>query len=240
LWACAAGLAALSLAALGPATCMRYFTDILPAHERSELSRYAIQYSLSAALYAAGVAANVAVRLGDLSYLVALAFGAYAGGLVAKRLDERAFLAYVPAACAVVGGPFLHRHDLAVALPLALLALTRMPQYGALLIACVAALSISPEILDNSGLHMLVGRMFGWVDAGAIFRQYTDPAQSAEVPWEAFVRAIAATEAPYAWKVTLFRLPVWGALAALVYVTARAAFQASPAAASRRRLEARA
>jgi hypothetical protein len=115
-------LAAVSIAVLGPATNIEYFTGVLPAHALSEVGRDS-QYSLTAVLYSLGAPQNVAVRAGALWYVAMLVIGAYAGGLLAKKNANGAFIVCVPPAFAVFGGTFIHATQIAAAIPAAALLL---------------------------------------------------------------------------------------------------------------------
>ncbi len=116
----AAVLGAIALVAIGPAANWEYFARVLPAHALSEAARDT-QYSLTSVLASFGVAPSTAVQAGSLSYLVMLVVGTATAGLVAKKLENQAFLACVPPAFAVLGGTFIHVTQIAVALPAALL-----------------------------------------------------------------------------------------------------------------------
>jgi hypothetical protein len=123
---CAAILAALSLVALGPAINVEYFTSVLPAHALSELTKDT-QYSLSAVLAAFGMAPALALRAGILWYVAMVAAGVYAGGTMARRTGNAAWIACAPAAFAVFGGTFIHITQIAAAVPAALLLATTAP-----------------------------------------------------------------------------------------------------------------
>jgi hypothetical protein len=113
-------LAALSLAALGFAANLEYFSSVLPAHALSEISRDT-QLSLTAVLAQLGLAPALAIRGGALSYVAMLALGVVAGGLLAKRTGNNAFVVCVPPAFAVFGGTFIHVTQVAAALPAAIM-----------------------------------------------------------------------------------------------------------------------
>ena len=73
---------ALSLATLGFARTLEYFTTLLPIHAQAELLARD-QLGLSRFLALAGVPAGAALTLGGLSYLATMAFGVIA----ARRLE---------------------------------------------------------------------------------------------------------------------------------------------------------
>lgn len=112
-------MAALSLA-FAPLT-LEYLTSILGAHARSELYNLTAQYSLSGVLAAFGVPARLALLAGSLSYVVMLVVGIRLGSALAERFADRAFLVLTPLAAVLVGGPYIHIHQMAAAIPFALL-----------------------------------------------------------------------------------------------------------------------
>lgn len=149
----AGALAAISLVALGANVNLEYFANVLPAHALSELTRDT-QYSLSAVLAALGLPAAAALRAGLIWYLAMMAAGILAGGALAKRTGNAAFILCVPAAFSVFGGTFIHLTQVAAALPAAvLLAGIAEPRRRALAIVALLLLavpwgwSISPALL---------------------------------------------------------------------------------------------
>ncbi len=135
-------LGGLSLLALGRAANLEYFTAVLPAHALSEATRDT-QYSLTAVLAAFGIPAAGAVRAGGFWYLVMLVLGIIAGGRLAKRTKNGAFIVCVPPAFAVFGGAFIHITQIAVALPAAVLLLSYVrPQWKALAVVALLLLAV--------------------------------------------------------------------------------------------------
>jgi hypothetical protein len=146
-------LAALSVATLGVATNVEYFTSVLPAHALSEATRDT-QYSLTAILSALGVAQSAAVRAGTLWYIVMLTVGAFVAGPLAKKTRNDAVLVCVPPAFAVFGGTFIHVTQIAAAVPAAVLAMNyaKRPYRELALLALVLLAvpwgwSISPALI---------------------------------------------------------------------------------------------
>ncbi len=119
LAACGAGLALISVALLGIGGNIEYFRDVLPAHALSEISNQE-QYSLTYLAHLAGAGERAASGLGTLSYIVMLGAGIVAGRMAAAKTGRPALLVLVPPALAVLGGPFVHVQQLAIALPAAL------------------------------------------------------------------------------------------------------------------------
>lgn len=122
----AVALLCIGLAIVGPSVFVEYVSGVLPAQAAAEHS-YVYQYSLTYLLATLGVPQTWALALGNLSYAVMLAIGAWASGRVAMALRRPEMIAFVPAACAVLGGPYVHMVDLAVAVPAALVLAVALP-----------------------------------------------------------------------------------------------------------------
>lgn len=118
LIAASAVLACIGFAVVGPSVVAEYVARVLPAQAAAETT-YAYQYSLTYLAATLGAPSNVALVLGDLSYLAMLALGVWLGRRSAGALRRPEMLAYVPAACSVVAGPYVHMVDLPVAIPAA-------------------------------------------------------------------------------------------------------------------------
>jgi hypothetical protein len=146
-------LGALSIATLGVATNVEYFSSVLPAHALSEATRDT-QYSLTAILAALGLPQTMAVRAGTLWYVVMLVAGAFVAGPLAKKARNDAFLVCVPPAFAVFGGTFIHVTQIAAAVPAAVLAMNyakrpyrELALFALVLLAVPWGWSISPALI---------------------------------------------------------------------------------------------
>jgi hypothetical protein len=111
-------LGCASFALVGPAVVFEYVTRVLPAQAAAETG-YVYQYSLAYLLQAIGLPARVALALGDLSYVAMLLAGLVVGNRAARALGRPELRAYVPAACSVIAGPYVHMVDLPFAIPAA-------------------------------------------------------------------------------------------------------------------------
>jgi hypothetical protein len=110
-------LGVLSIAAVGIAGDLEYLRVVVPAHVLAELPSV-LQYSLSWALFRLGMAPPLAMLLGRLSWVAMLCVSVwFARSPLARRRPEAALLA--APAFAVVGGPFLHLDQIALAVPAA-------------------------------------------------------------------------------------------------------------------------
>jgi hypothetical protein len=112
-------LAAGGALMVGTSGVVEFLLRVLPAQAAAETG-YVYQYSLAYLLHAFGTAPSVALFIGALSYVALLAFGVWLGRDAAIRLGRRELIAFVPAACSVVGGSYVHMVDLPFALPAAL------------------------------------------------------------------------------------------------------------------------
>jgi len=120
-----AAFAAVSLAAIGAAANAEYFARVLPVHAFAEVVAW-FQYSLTSLLFTVGVPTALALRLGSLQYAAMVLLGVALAGPIARRIGAPAIVLF-PAACAVVGGPFIHIMQITSALPFAVYAATRAP-----------------------------------------------------------------------------------------------------------------
>ncbi len=141
LLACAAALALISIRTLGIAQNVEYFSTVLPLHALSEIGSDA-QLSLSVVLHYLGIADTTALRIGAIWYAAVVVLAVYASRALARRCSDGAFLIAVPAALAVVGGSFIHVTDMVAALPLAMLAYARIPQYRLAFIGAIILLAL--------------------------------------------------------------------------------------------------
>ncbi len=108
----------VSIAVLAPKAISEYIYAVLPAHAASEATLIS-QFSLTGLLVALGVPTRLALETASLQYVIMLILGVVYGRRAARY--DRALLAYVPALFAVIGGPFLHLTQVALALPAAAL-----------------------------------------------------------------------------------------------------------------------
>jgi hypothetical protein len=176
------------------------------------------QYSLTSLLWSLGTPIPPALAAGSLCYVVMLGVGiAIARGAVA-RAGDRAFAVLVPAAAVLLGGPFLHDHQLAAALPLGL---TLAGGFAAgsrpWLATVVAVVLLAVPWQSFAEFSAVVDRL----PARAVAAAPPDPpaalpGQSAEIPYTAFVDAFAdRDDRRTRLEQTLWKLPSWLALLAL-------------------------
>ena len=108
-----AGVGALLVGLTGS---VEFLARVLPAQAAAETG-YAYQYSLTYLLRMLGSAPMPALLSGDLSYAALLALGVWLGRRAAQNLARPELMAYVPGACSVIAGPYVHMVDLSFAIP---------------------------------------------------------------------------------------------------------------------------
>jgi hypothetical protein len=111
-----AGIAAL---VVGLAGIAEYVTQVLPAQAAAE-TNYVYQYSLTYLLRTLGVRAAPALAIGEASYFSMLVLGVGIASRAARVTSRPELIAYLPAACSVVAGPYVHMVDMVFAIPAAL------------------------------------------------------------------------------------------------------------------------
>ena len=140
--ATAVALALIFVGLTGAGGFANYFTRVLPAHASSELL-FPFQYSLTYALAYFGVTPALARAAGSLCYGALLIAGLLIAPRAAAILGKRELLAFLPALCAVVGGPFLHQEELCFAIPaVTILAVATRGRARALFSIALCALAI--------------------------------------------------------------------------------------------------
>ncbi|MBV9233140.1 MAG: hypothetical protein JO030_03790, partial [Candidatus Eremiobacteraeota bacterium] len=123
--ATAAALALAGVALVGAQTFVEYVASVLPAQASAEHA-YVYQYGLTYGLASLGAPASAALLAGEVSYAVLCAIGVLRSAPVAAALNRPEMLAFVPAACSVIAGPYVHMVDLALAVPAALVLATAL------------------------------------------------------------------------------------------------------------------
>ncbi len=171
----AAGLAALSVAAIGIPANIEYVTAVLPAHAASEIAAQD-QYSLSRLLHILGVADAVALKAGSASYLIMTLLGVALARRIASAIGSDALIVLLPPATALLGGPFVHDIQMAAALPAAIIlaASTRPPLL--LRTFALVALVFPWHAWSLANLHGQVGLLeMGAVAAAVLVATRTQP-----------------------------------------------------------------
>jgi hypothetical protein len=118
-------LASVGLMVVGPGVFLQYFAHVLPAQAAAEVE-FPFQYSLTWAVHYLGVPAGIAQALGTASLVAMLLFALRAAPRVARALDRRELLVFLPAACAVIAGSYVHAAELCFAIPAALVFATTL------------------------------------------------------------------------------------------------------------------
>jgi hypothetical protein len=226
----AVALAAASVAAGGLPLQREYFANVLPSHAHSEVSNFASQYSLTSLLYALGATRRVALAGGSLSYLAMLAAGLWLARRLQRRFEDEAFFVLTPPALALVGGVFIHLHQMAAAIPLALavIARTRSRTYALAAVAlfCLAVPWESFWIIPGFHAHF-VGQ-----SQAAPAAKGTPPLPRGDVLAEtaesAFVEAGYLRDPRSTPELLVLKTPTWFGLLLLVAIVVALAREASP------------
>jgi hypothetical protein len=112
-------LSAAGALMVGNAGVTEFLLRVLPWQAAAETG-YVYQYALTYVLHVLGVASPVALSAGALSYVAMAVLGIWLGRRCAQRLGRPELIAFVPAACSVVAGSYVHMVDLPFAIPAAL------------------------------------------------------------------------------------------------------------------------
>jgi hypothetical protein len=173
---------------------------------------------LSALLAAYGVAPPLAVALGTASYLTMFALALALAPRVARGLDDPAALLFVPAAFVLLGGAYVHAHQMAFALPLALLLLGRVPRVRALAAVALLALAIPWETLAEipgiGAAHAPPSK----ADVAAQLARVAGPNLPAETAWGVWVRSGVRDSRTTGERLAL-KIPIWLGLLVLAGAT---------------------
>jgi hypothetical protein len=124
---------------------VEYVSRVIPLHALSQVDAFAVQYSLTAALRAAGVPTMQALLAGSISYGLLTLLGVYVARQLMRRYGDAAFVVLVPPAFAVIGGTFVHLAQIAVAVPALLLLGAYVPR-GSRAHGCVLAAAFALAI----------------------------------------------------------------------------------------------
>lgn len=244
-------LAIVALATVGSGGVVEYLGRVLPGQAAAE-THYLYQYSLTYLLARMGLNGSPALIAGQLSYLALAAFGVWLGARLSNALGRRELLAYLPAACSIAGGAYVHMVDLSIAIPAALVLATnlrgRQRTIAALAVAFLAVPWIGVWITKKLFLASLfvVAALLWRLRVGAVVALVTLGAVAVtiylfELSPPAPFSLMAATPsfgpdalAQDAWRATvaaiddpsplwlLIKLPTWTALAAILVVSWRA------------------
>jgi hypothetical protein len=214
-----AGLVGLSLA-FGTGLSVEFITSVIPGHARSEAYNFPAQYSLTALLVMLGAPLRAALALGSLSYAVMLALGLALGAHLARRFDDPAFFVVTPLATVLIGGPFVHVHQMAAAVPLGLMLLGRLPRRSASFAAvafAVCALAVPWETVAE--MPFVADHLPPKASTPAPPLPRARPDESLEIPYTAFIDAFAERGDPRTLgEQFACKLPTWCALFVLVAV----------------------
>ncbi|HEX3369081.1 MAG TPA: hypothetical protein VHS56_05865 [Candidatus Cybelea sp.] len=152
-------LLAIGTVVAGVAGMEAYVARVLPAQAAAE-TNYVYQYSLTYLLARAGVPATPALLLGQLSYFAMLAAGIWLGAKLSTSLTRRELIAYLPAACGVAGGAYVHMIDVPIAIPAALVLAVALRDRERIFAALAVALLAVPWIAVWIGKKLFLAALF--------------------------------------------------------------------------------
>jgi glycosyl transferase family 87 len=157
LAACVALAFAGSIAVLGTHESIEYVARVLPAQVAAEAAAQE-QYSLTYVLHRLGADDADAVAAGNISYALAVLLGLMLARRLARETGGAAFVPFIPAGAAVVGGPYVHLHQIAAAMPAALLCVARAPLHRRAFVSAVVLLAVPwGRFLDLRSALLFVG-----------------------------------------------------------------------------------
>ena len=145
LFACLCAIAALDVAC-GVSLVSEYIFTVIPLHAISEIAAYK-QFSLTSALWAAGVPISHSIEIGNASYVLTTVAALILTFRAIQRTKDSSYIALIPAACSVFAGPYIHLYQIAIALPLALM-LPRGPSTIHRIVAVAAVVFLSIPALE--------------------------------------------------------------------------------------------
>jgi hypothetical protein len=166
-------LASVGLLLVGVAGAAEYVARVLPGQALAETS-YVYQYSLTYLLRLLGVPNGGALLAGELSYAAMAVFGVWLGRQVAQRLERRELLAYIPGACSVIAGPYVHMVDLSFAIPATIVLATSLRGRSRELAVAALCLLAVPWILVWISKKLFLASLF--VVAALLWRLRANPA----------------------------------------------------------------
>jgi hypothetical protein len=220
LLAALGALGLLSFLGGGIERSLEYAFLVLPAHARAEGLEFGGQYSLSAALAQLGVPDGVALELGSLSYFGMTLLGGWAGSRLVRLVGSPAPLVLAAPAFALFGGVHVHIHQMAAALPIAFLLLSRCRSQRLVLALAVGLLAVPWEMLAECGLLPTAASPASHPDPKIAMGQAADGNRLAEDAWAVWVRS-GARDGRTPLERLAVKLPTWIGLALLLGVAVR-------------------
>lgn len=152
-------LASVGLLLVGVAGAAEYVGRVLPGQALAETG-YVYQYSLTYLLRMLGAPSGAALLAGELSYAAMAVFGVWLGRHVAQRLERRELLAYIPGACSVIAGPYVHMVDLSFAIPATMVLATSLRGRSRELAVAALCLLAVPWILVWISKRLFLASLF--------------------------------------------------------------------------------
>jgi hypothetical protein len=216
VWVVAAAvvLGGISLAAGGFALTREYATLVVPAQALSEVGNFHAQYSLTAIAYQLGLGTDAALRLGEASYVVTLGVGVWLAARLKRAHGDAAFAVLTVPACVLVGGVYVHDHQMAVALPFAFL-VARYVRRPALVFGAIALLAVPWQSVFELFFVSAFPVHGGHFDPGAALAPYSDGTFLSQKSWGVWISLLGGRDGRTPFEMLLFKLPTWIALLAI-------------------------
>jgi len=209
----AVALAAISIAAGGVGLSLEYARLVVPAQALSEVGNFHAQYSLTALLHQLGASDTASLRIGEASYVVMLGLGVWLASRLMRAHGDTAFAVLTVPACVLVGGVYVHDHQMAVALPFAFLisryAKKRALVYGAIGLLAVPWQSVFELFFVNAfATHV-------HFDPGTALAPYANGTYLSQKSWGVWISLLGGRDGRTPIEIALFKLPTWIALGAV-------------------------
>ncbi|MGP6157114.1 MAG: glycosyltransferase 87 family protein [Vulcanimicrobiaceae bacterium] len=222
----AVALAAVSVAWAGAPLVHQYVSDVLPLHAHSEVGQLVVQYSLTTLAHTLGLSERAALTAGSVSYAAMLVLGVWLARRLARAWGDEAPIVLAPAAFVLLGGVFIHLHQMAAALPLAFVLVGRTRGSSRMLaVAAVLALALPWE--GFAQLPALQARFAAGSASASLAPRAVPPAPAgvlAETAETAFIAGGGYGRDPRTdAELIAFKLPTWLGLLFLISATASAA-----------------
>jgi hypothetical protein len=172
---------------------------------------------LSALLGQFGLSERLALELGSLSYLAMTVLGVWTAGRLVRPLQNAGVLVLAAPAFALFGGVYVHVHQMAVALPLGLLLLSRWrsQRLAAALTLAIVVLAVPWQTLVEYGLIAAPPPAASRANAEAEMSRVGADDRLAEDVWAVWVRS-GVHDGRTRLEQAAVKLPTWLSLGSIL------------------------
>jgi hypothetical protein len=168
LFAAGAVLVLIGVASIHWPTILEYAGAALPAYGRSELTAF-WQLGSAATLHAAGLSDAAALRVAYALLAAFVAAGIYAGLQLSRRFGGAHWVVAAAVAFGIVGSPYVHESDIVLALPLALMLLSSLPDSKLVRTAALIVVVPWQHLTNDVGVQSAIAIPLLLVVAAAFF-----------------------------------------------------------------------